>query len=123
MYEYQVSGLMTELPRGSHFITVPEFPLQRGTLALFSTGEFPHERLIVGRWYPDIAGCDWIWQPERWIRIARDMIVRIIGRIVPITLSKFDWILEPGLYVLPTYIACMAMIEKFDWLTPVTFAA
>ena len=97
MYEYQVVSLATELPRGSSFITVPDFPLETGSLALFATGEFPDERLIVGRWYPDVAGCDWIWQPQRWIRIARDMIVRIIGRIIPVpSFSNAYWLIVGG---------------------------
>lgn len=97
MYEYQVVSKATELPRGSSFITVPEFPLETGSLALFAAGEFPDETLIVGRWYPNVAGCDWIWQPERWIRVAHGMIVRIIGRIILLpSISTVYWLIVGG---------------------------
>jgi len=37
----------------------------------------------VGRWYPDIGGFDWIVQPGRLIKVTRDIILWIIGRIIP----------------------------------------
>lgn len=115
--EYQVVGLATELPRGSYFITMPELPLRRGTLALFSVGEDPFECLIIGRWYPEIEGYNWIWQPERWIRVARDAIIRIVGRIVPLEFGYLDRLFRSSGFVLP---AGLAIIEFWNLIDPLT---
>jgi hypothetical protein len=118
MYEYRVVSKATELPRGSSFITVPEFPLETGSLALFATGEFPDERLIVGRWYPDVAGCDWIWQPQRWIRVARDVIVRIIGRVILLpSVSTTYWLIVCGGVFAQTF--GLIAVEGWDLLTTI----
>ena len=81
---YRIISEDTELPPGAYFFTVPEFPLEEGELVLFSIGSQCGENLIVGRWYPDVCGSDWIMQPGRLIRITRDIIFWIIGRIIPI---------------------------------------
>jgi len=81
---YRVVSEDTELPPGLYFFTVPEHPIEGGSLLLFSIGDRCGENLIVGRWIPDVAGYDWIVQPGRLIRITRDIILWIIGRVVPL---------------------------------------
>jgi len=81
---YRVVSEDAELPPGAYFFTVPEFPIEEGSLVLFSLGDRFGENLIVGRWCPGVAGYDWIMQPGRLIRITRDIILWIIGRIVPL---------------------------------------
>jgi hypothetical protein len=83
MRAYTVIDAMAELPCGSHFIVVPSTK-ETGALALFGVGYPPHERLIIGRWFPSDGEYDWIWQPSQIIRIAKDVILWIIGRIVPL---------------------------------------
>jgi len=81
---YRVVSEDTELPPGIYFATVPEYPIEEGALILCSVGDRYGENLIVGRWCPDVAGHDWIVQPSRMIMITRDIIIWIIGRIIPI---------------------------------------
>src|SRR5262245_53105193 len=84
--EHRVIGKMTELRRGSYFYTIPEVHLETGTLALFGVGPSPFdcEYTIIGRWFPNVAGCNWILQPARWIKVAKEVVLWCIGRIVPI---------------------------------------
>ena len=84
---YRVVSHMTELNKGAPFITIAGHPVGTGELALFSVGDRFGDKLIVGRWYPGIAGYDWIAQPNRLIRITKDVIIWIIGRIIPLTLN------------------------------------
>ena len=79
---------MAELPRGCPFIALAGDPIGMGELALFSVGNRFGDNLIVGRWYPSVAGYDWILQPDRLIRITKDVIIWIIGRIIPLNLNK-----------------------------------
>src|SRR5215470_17255764 len=92
-YEYRVISRMTELQRGSLFLATSEVEIETGELALFGVGPSPFDcqYTIVGRWFPGIAGYDWIWQPERWIRIAKGVMCWIIGKIVPIGDGCFEW--------------------------------
>lgn len=113
--ECRVISSRTELPRGSYFYTVPDLQLETGELALFAVGESPYncEYTIVGRWYPDVAGYNWIQQPERWIRIAKDAIFWIVGRIVPIGVHRFKWSARSGLLV-----ASSTLIEISSLVAP-----
>jgi hypothetical protein len=79
--EYVVKAQDGELPHGSYFYVWPA-RVKRGDLALF---EFDKTK-IVGRWFPGIAGYDWILQPERWIRVRPEDAgaLRILGAIVPV---------------------------------------
>jgi hypothetical protein len=115
MHEYRVISKMTELPRGSRVLAIPEVEIETGELGLFGVGSSPFdcEITIIGRWYPGIAGYDWIWQPDRWIRVARDVIFWIIGRIVPLDDNSLGWAFPSGLLV-----ASAAIVEICNLLTP-----
>lgn len=121
MDEYEVITRMAELPGGSQFLTIPEFPLRTGTLALFDVGDSTHEHLIIGRWFPDICGSHWILQASRWIRIAKEAAIRIIGRIVPAVDGNFklDWIIQTGMIVAG---ASLAVSETLQLITPLIAA-
>lgn len=73
--------------------------METGQLALFSVGERFGENLIVGRWFPDVDGDDWIYQPGRRIRVAKDIILWIVGRIVPLEARACEWSIRSGLLV------------------------
>lgn len=119
--EYRVISRMTELPRGSYCYVIPEVEIETGTLAMFGVGPSPFdcECNIIGRWFPGIAGYDWILQPDRWIKVAKGVIFWIIGRIVPLEhVDGFDWTLQSGLLV-----ASAAVVEICNLLAPLTLAA
>lgn len=78
--EYRVTAPHLELPRDTTFC-VDDFPVHTGSLCLFQIGE---TYLTIGRWVPG-----WIVQPGRWIRLASNSAVKIIGTIVPIALWTF----------------------------------
>lgn len=73
---YTVTTDDTELYRGCRF-TVTRRPITRGNLCLIEI----NGHLVVGRWFGDLVGCDWVLQWRRWIRISRADRVRIIGAI------------------------------------------
>lgn len=81
MAQYRVNSTILEPPRGSIFTTVPKWNLDEGDLALFCFGD----TLIVGRWIPDWDGYNWIKLPGLLIRITGQIIVSIIGLVVPMT--------------------------------------
>jgi hypothetical protein len=117
MDEYRVTGEWAELPLGSYFYAHPAVDLGIGMLALIGVGQSPHqlEKVIIGRWYPDIAGYNWIMQPSRLIRIAKEAAIWIIARIVPIYDKGLDWtcrasIIVPGV--------CLAAIKTLNLLMP-----
>jgi hypothetical protein len=118
MDEYRVIDRMTELPRGSYFYAVPEVHIETGTLALFGIGPSPFdcEYTIIGRWFPNVAGSNWIQQPSRWIRIAEEVVLWVIGRIVPI---DDNWrpsrLFQAGLLI---PVAGIAILELSDMLRP-----
>jgi hypothetical protein len=89
MYEYEVidTGSMTELIHQSRFIVIPDTRPETGALALFAVGDPAQERYIIGRWFPGVGGYDWIWQPSQIIRVAKNVVLRIIGLIVPVALE------------------------------------
>jgi hypothetical protein len=85
--EHRVITNQTELAPNSHFTLWPATEgLQAGQLALFGF----EERAIIGRWFPAIAGSDWILQPGRWIRVAPEVAgdLRVLGVVVPV--ETFD---------------------------------
>lgn len=81
MSQYRVIGDNAELPKGAPFTTLPG-PVKENDLILVEVGG-DEKNLIVGRWYPNIGGCDWIKQPERLIRCTPDVPIRILGVIIP----------------------------------------
>jgi len=68
---YTVTGDGLELPRGTRFAVEPG-PVEPGRLALIRVGK----RLIIGRYYPDIAA---IIQPGRLIRGAAG--AQVVGAV------------------------------------------
>ena len=89
MYEYEVidTGSMTELSHQDRFVVIPGTEPETGELTLFAVGDPANEHYIIGRWFPGIGEYDWIWQPTQLIRVAKNIILRIIGRIVPIAVD------------------------------------
>lgn len=110
MSRYRVVSFSTELPFGCSFTTVPEHPMDIGQLALISVGERFGENLIVGRFYPDVAGYNWIRLPGRLIRVAKDIAIWILGRIVPLDGGFREWLTRPSVFA-----ASLAVLEA---LTP-----
>jgi hypothetical protein len=72
---YRVTSTYAELSPGSRFNVRPG-PVKSGQLCLFEV----RNHLIVGRWYADVGGCDWIIQPKRWIQTTPN--VRLIGAVI-----------------------------------------
>ena len=50
-----------------------------------------NDHLIVGRWFPLVAGFDWIVQPGRIIRITGLAVVAILGVVAPFEPFAIDW--------------------------------
>ena len=115
--EYRVISRMTELRCGSYFYAIPEIDIETGTLALFGVGPSPFEceYTIIGRWFPNVDGSNWILQPSRWIRVAKEVVLWIIGRIVPIDDEGCGSLVRAGLLV---QVASIAIIEISGMLTP-----
>jgi hypothetical protein len=72
----------TELPLGSSFTTLPG--VKTGDLVLVELGGVRKDWLTVGRWYPDVSGCDWIVTPGLLIQCTGAVPVRVVGRVVPV---------------------------------------
>ena len=68
----------SELPRGSYY-ALP-VPVEPGQLALIELGG---KLDVVGRWYPDLNGYDWVVAPKRVIRISGNTPRRVVGLIIP----------------------------------------
>lgn len=75
---YTITSNKTELPKGANFSVTPG-PVAKGDLALFEIGE--SKRLTFGRWFPDVAGIDWIVQPSQLIMCDSETPVRIVGAV------------------------------------------
>jgi hypothetical protein len=87
---YRVITDKAELPQGTRFDAEP-VPVKPGDLALFEINKPSGKLQIIGRWFPDVAGCDWIIQPSRWIQFVSSGIdaspLRIIGKVAPVNPS------------------------------------
>lgn len=101
MSQYRVDTNKLELKVGSFFTTIPKFDLEEKDLALFDFGGL----LIVGRWIPDFDGSNWIKIPGYLIRLTGDIIVSIIGLVIPMASPRYpkfagaDWLIHSGLLV------------------------
>jgi len=73
---YRVVSTHTELARNARFITIPA-DVVAGQLVAIETSA----GVLIGRWQPNIAGCDWLIQPERLIKLT--VHYRVIGRVLP----------------------------------------
>ena len=116
--EYRVVDRTTELRKGSYFYAIPDVQIETGTLALFGVGPSPFDCdfTIIGRWFPNVAGCNWILQPSRWIKVAKDVTLWIIGRIVPIDdKGHFNRLVRAGLII---QIVIPTIWEISDMLIP-----
>jgi hypothetical protein len=74
---YTVVTDKLELPRGAEFNVEPG-PVETAELALVRIGEFE----TVGRYYHDIAGCDWIIQPGLLIQVVGNVPVQVVGPVL-----------------------------------------
>jgi hypothetical protein len=81
MSAYRVISSATELPRNTLFTAVNTYPIKDGELVLFSIDG----RLTIGRWRRNIAGLDWIKQPNRWIPIIGKAAIVAVGVIILLT--------------------------------------
>jgi hypothetical protein len=84
MPEYRVISTATELPQNTLFTTVNTYPIKDDELVLFSIDG----RLTIGRWRRNIAGLDWIKQPNRWIPIIGAASIAVVGLIILLTTAR-----------------------------------
>jgi hypothetical protein len=83
MSKYKIRGDKNELPDGSLVYVIPVAEVQPGQLAMFALEGDP-KALVVGRWYPNVEGFNYISQPKRLIRDAGTVPVRILGVVIPV---------------------------------------
>lgn len=67
------------LPAGTLF-SIHFAPATVGDLVL----ALINDCLLVVRWLPCIAGCDWLAEPGRLIRVTSRAVVKILGVLVPL---------------------------------------
>lgn len=91
MTEFTVVAHNLEFPYGTRCTYKPCFPLREGRLYLLTVGAL----LTIGRYYRDIAGCDWIIQPDLIIRVDGRVVVEIWGLATPI--ARIDQATWPAL--------------------------
>jgi hypothetical protein len=77
MTQYVVVSDRLELPKGRRFTTLAG--VEAGQLALISLEGW----LIAGRFYADVAGCDWLVLPGLLIEMTGKLSYRVVGRVVP----------------------------------------
>jgi hypothetical protein len=73
---YEITSDRCEIPRGSR-ISVRHVPTKAGQLCLCEV----NGQLIVGRRF-QLADLSWLVQPDRWIRIANEADIKIVGAVV-----------------------------------------
>lgn len=83
---YKIVSSCAELSQNSLF-TITGSTVETGALILAMVNDY----LIVGRWFPLVAGFDWILQPSRIIRLTGRVIVKIIGVIAPFEPFAAEW--------------------------------
>jgi len=74
---YVVTSSRCELKRGQKF-SIKRGPIRNGQLVLARVGRFH----VLARFYADVAGCDFLIQPSRWIRISNPADVQLLGAVV-----------------------------------------
>lgn len=67
-----------DLPPGARFNVAPG-PVKADQPAMIEIGE----RQTIGRHYSDVAGLDWITQPDLIIRVTGKVPVRVVGPVIP----------------------------------------
>jgi hypothetical protein len=82
MSKYRVTSDQCELPKGSVVYIVPG-EVQPGQLAMFELRGDP-EFLLTGRWFPNVAGHNWIVQPGRLVCDTGSIQIRILGAVIPL---------------------------------------
>jgi hypothetical protein len=80
MTEYTVTATNLALPHGARFICRSRFPIEAGADCLLMIGR----RLTIGSYYPNIAGYDWIKQPDRIIKVDDKVDIEIWGVVEPL---------------------------------------
>jgi hypothetical protein len=80
MTEFTVDATNLDLPYGARFTYKPRFPIETGAICLLTIGRL----LTIGGYYRDVAGCDWIVQPDRMIRVTGRINVEIWGPVTPL---------------------------------------
>jgi len=108
MTEFTVVTRDLETPYGARITYQPQFPIETGALYLLSIGDL----LTVGRYYCDVAGCDWIIQPGLLIRVADSINVEIWGLVVSLESPGGDRTAWSGLS-----IAAVSVIEIYNLVT------
>lgn len=85
MTAYKVLCHFLELPYGTIFTLIHQFPYQMGTLALFSLIGLPGGELLVpGRYFSDPTdGSEWIEFPGLRFDIPSDVKVDVVGLVAP----------------------------------------
>lgn len=78
MMKYKCICGTAEIPQGQEFSAHPRMFYPTGALLLFIVGGV---YFIIGRWFPSVAGCNWIVQPHRRIRLDGSATVEIVGAI------------------------------------------
>ncbi|HKQ77950.1 MAG TPA: hypothetical protein VJ810_29910 [Blastocatellia bacterium] len=81
--QYRITSDLVELPRGTIFTTF-NWPVDNHALALLSVDG----HLIVGRWYENSEGDDYIQVPGQRIPITGEHYVDSLGCVVPV---KFEF--------------------------------
>jgi len=76
---YEIITDNLALPRGARFDVEPG-PIEAGQLAMIEIGD----RQTIGRYYPDVAGCDWITQPDLIIQVDGKIPVSVVGPVMQI---------------------------------------
>ena len=83
MSKYRVKSDLTELPKGARFMVIP-CDVPPGQLGMFEVNGDP-KHIIIGRWFPNIGGYDWIMQPSRGVRVTCP--VRALGVVVSLEME------------------------------------
>jgi hypothetical protein len=76
---YTVVTDKLELPRGARFNVEPG-PVESSRLAMIQIGQ----RATIGFYYSDIAGFDWIVQPDLMIKVTGKIPVLVVGPVAPL---------------------------------------
>jgi hypothetical protein len=111
MTEFTVVADNLALPRGARFKYRPRFPIETGAICLLTIGKL----LTIGGYYHNIAGSDWILQPDLIIRVTGKVNIEIWGLVEPLdSADGFDPTMMSNLMA-----AGAVIIETYDLLTPI----
>ena len=110
MTEYTVAARNLALPYGTRFKCRPRFPIDAGAVCLLTIGR----RLTIGDYYPNVAGCDWIVQPDRIIQVTGKVDIEIWGLVIPMedpSADRATWTsLAAGIAIIEVYNLAMPLM-------------